>query len=282
MVEAPALLVAGDFGVAHLDSGLQIVPPADGRTWVEAIPDGRGGTIHASVAAGSTESDQEIWWTPAAGPPLLVSNAPGRQLHDVAVIEQRPHAVVVDRLDDLAGSEVARLLDVEAGSQIDIGVVAARPQSVAHLRYANNRIYFATYAAAGCGKLGSMGLDGAMEDLSASIPIECNPWPVTGLALAADGQTILVLETSGVDSHGLGVLQTALGVYRKDSGSVSFPIGQPGDRLEDLDYAENHAIVGRRLLAADLTYGEALMIAVDSGATTDVATDGAFSVRFLE
>ncbi len=165
--ESPAILVAGPEGIALVDKQPLVLPPDETELgeWVDAIPDGAGGLVYAGVG----QDAQVIWWWPAAAAePQLISFKPGRALHDAAVINGRPTAIVVDDPDPSPETEpegFVQLITLEDGTTTTVRMVAGIEFGPSQVSYGDG-VFLVTEVNDGCGALYAFDRSGNDVDLA--------------------------------------------------------------------------------------------------------------------
>ncbi len=282
----PLILAAGPNGIEIL-GGATLVPPIvdEPGVWVDAVPDGRGGLVYA--AAG--DAAQIIWWWPAAAAePVLVSFKPGRTLHDVAIIDGRPMAVVVDNPDpspDVEPEDYLQLVDLETGDVSrtgrQVGGIEWGVNQVSH----RDGVYLVTEVNHSCGDLYATDLAGddlplpGLPEPPCAVHFEV---PYGGADFGPDGgYAYLERHYVQTDEPGGAITGSDLVVVAADGTErARIDLGTGDEHLRDVDYVGRWAIVGGEFDPVSGVDRDPLLVDVEQGTVTRLAGNGAFSFRF--
>ncbi len=280
------IVAAGPNGIEIL-GGATLVPPIvdEPGVWVDAIPDGLGGLMYA--AAG--DAAQIIWWWPAgAAEPVLVSFKPGRLLHDVAIVDGRPMAVVVDNPDpspEVEPESHLQLVDLETGDDsrtgLQVGGIEWGVNQVSH----RDGVYLVTEVNHSCGDLYATDLAGGIIALPGLPEPPCAVHfevPFSGAAFGPDGGYAYVVQHYvQTDEPGGTITGSELVVVDPEGTErARIDLGTGDEYLGEVDFDGRWAIVGGEFdpnLGVD---GDPLLVDADGGTVTRVAGNGAFSFRF--
>ncbi len=282
----PPVIAAGPNGIEILGGPVLIPPIVDEPgVWVDAIPDGLGGLVYA--AAG--DAAQIIWWWPAgAAEPVLVSFKPGRTLHDVAIVDGRPMAVVVDNPNpaaDVEPEDYLLLVDLESGDDSRIG------RQVGGIEWGVNQVshrdgvYLVTEVNHSCGDLYATDLAGA------DVPLPGLPEPLCAVHFevpygGADfgpdgGYAYLERHYVQTDEPGGTVTGSDLVAVAADGTErARIDLGTGDEHLRDVAYDGRWAIVGGEFDPVAGVDRDPLLVDVEQGTVSRLAGDGAFSFRF--
>ncbi len=284
--DIPDILTAGPGGIGLL-AGPTLIPPVDPDIglWIDAIPDGAGGLAYVGVG----QDAPNIWWWPAgAAEPTQGSFKPGRILHDAAVIDGRPTAIVVDNPDpspDAEPEDFVQLIDLatlETTTGRQVGGIEWGASQVSY----RDGVFLVTEINHSCGALVAFDVAGADVDLPGLPEPPCLvhfevPYGGADFGPAGTGYAYVEYHTEDSGEPGGMVTGADLVVIGEDgSETARIALGTGDARLGEVDYDGRFVLIaGPWELAAERP-GTALLVDVAAATVGRLDAGEASSVHF--
>ncbi|MCP3913480.1 MAG: hypothetical protein GY713_21335 [Actinomycetia bacterium] len=225
-----ALLLAGRAGVTNL-AGDVIVAAADPLVGVRAVvvDDLQGGVVVLNEGDGA----QSIEWIPALSDARQLLLGPELALHDVAVVETDPVAVVTSR-DAASGAQVLQLVALETGAASVVTTLAGADATTVSVSFGGG-VFGVVRVGPGCPGLDLIDTAGRLIDAPAVPDAICEAGaarPIGLVDIAPDGlsmaytQQIVDVETGRLTRTEVVVrdLQQSDDVLRVEVGGASVTV----------------------------------------------------------
>ncbi|MCP5026828.1 MAG: hypothetical protein GY929_11155 [Actinomycetia bacterium] len=234
-----ALLLAGRAGVTTL-AGEVVVAPADPLVGVRAVvvDDLAGGVVVLNEGDGA----QSIQWLPAFGDARQLLLGPELALHDAALLDEKPVAVVTSR-DAGSEAQVLQLVSLETGAASVVTTVAGADATAVSLSFGGG-VFGVVRVGPGCPGLDLIDTAGRGVDAPAIPTAVCEAGaarPIGLVDIAPDGlsmaytEQIVDVETGRLD-------RTEVVVRRLDSADdvVRVEVGGASVKVSALDWNGRH------------------------------------------